>query len=206
MRLQFKDWTTTDGEVTERRASFGPIAYRVARLRIIGWFALHPSGTQAHDCGPERATPAEAESDCEAHLQAIADALDLLDERTALIERDKKSVEYVIQLQRLIESLRHDDTPYPELHHHRIIVETKAAIAALVARAEQAERKIPEWHHLADVQEVVQRLHQAERDRDTLAAEVRFRRLEDPDYDEMREAQAATDASGALDRAAKGGA
>jgi len=43
-------------------------------------------------------------------------------------------IEYSIKLQRLIESLKYDtETPYPELHHHKMIVAAKTRIRKLEA-------------------------------------------------------------------------
>jgi hypothetical protein len=38
--------------------------------------------------------------------------------------------EYSIKLQRLIESLKREDTPHPDLHHHKMIVAAKQQLAA----------------------------------------------------------------------------
>ena len=47
---------------------------------------------------------------------------------------DVVDIEYSIKLQRLIENLKYDtDTPYPELHHHKMIVAAKARIRELEA-------------------------------------------------------------------------
>ena len=47
---------------------------------------------------------------------------------------DVVDIEYSIKLQRLIENLKYDtDTPYPELHHHKMIVAAKARIHELEA-------------------------------------------------------------------------
>jgi hypothetical protein len=41
-------------------------------------------------------------------------------------------IEYSIKLQRLIENLKYDtETPYPELHHHKMIVDAKTRIREL---------------------------------------------------------------------------
>jgi hypothetical protein len=44
------------------------------------------------------------------------------------------NIEYSIKLQRLIENLKYDtETPYPELHHHKMIVAAKGRIRELEA-------------------------------------------------------------------------
>jgi hypothetical protein len=67
----------------------------------------------------------------------LADVITLEDHRRALDaerERLKGQIDYSIQLQQLIESLRRDDTPSPELYHHKIIVEFKRQLATLQAQ------------------------------------------------------------------------
>ena len=49
-------------------------------------------------------------------------------------ERLKGQIDYSIQLRQLIESLKRDDTPSPELYHHIIIVDFKRQLATLQAR------------------------------------------------------------------------
>jgi hypothetical protein len=51
---------------------------------------------------------------------------------------DVVDIEYSIKLQRLIENLKYDtETPYPELHHHKMIVAAKARIRELEAALHQ---------------------------------------------------------------------
>lgn len=72
----------------------------------------------------------------------LADVITLEDHRRALDaerERLKGQIDYSIQLQQLIESLRRDDTPSPELYHHKIIVEFKRQLATLQAQLRQVE-------------------------------------------------------------------
>ena len=72
----------------------------------------------------------------------LADVITLEDHRRALDaerERLKGQIDYSIQLQQLIESLRRDDTPSPELYHHKIIVEFKRQLATLQAQLRQLE-------------------------------------------------------------------
>ncbi len=52
-------------------------------------------------------------------------------------ERLKGQIDYSIQLRQLIESLRRDDTPSPELYHHTIIVDFKRQLATLQAQLRQ---------------------------------------------------------------------
>jgi len=68
----------------------------------------------------------------------LADVITLEDHRRALDaerERLKVQIDYSIQLQRLIESLKRDDTPAPELYHHTIIVDFKRQLADLTRKA-----------------------------------------------------------------------
>ena len=78
----------------------------------------------------------------------LADVITLEDHRRALDaerERLKGQIDYSIQLQQLIESLRRDDTPSPELYHHKIIVEFKRQLATLQAQLRQVEGERDEW-------------------------------------------------------------
>jgi hypothetical protein len=53
---------------------------------------------------------------------------------------DVVDIEYSIKLQRLIENLKCDtEVPYPELHHHKMIVAAKTRIRELVARVTELE-------------------------------------------------------------------
>jgi hypothetical protein len=56
----------------------------------------------------------------------------LMAERERIAAGEQKAIEYSIKLQRLIENLKYDtDPPYPELHHHKMIVAAKAYRTAL---------------------------------------------------------------------------
>jgi hypothetical protein len=56
----------------------------------------------------------------------------LIAERDRCAEGEQKAIEYSIKLQRLIENLKYEtDPPYPELHHHKMIVAAKRIREAL---------------------------------------------------------------------------
>ena len=54
--------------------------------------------------------------------------------------RERDALEYSIKLQRLIENLKYPNMtpPYPELHHHKMIVEAKELIRSLQKEVNQA--------------------------------------------------------------------
>jgi chromosome segregation ATPase len=83
----------------------------------------------------------------------LADVITLEDHRRALDaerERLKGQIDYSIQLQQLIESLRRDDTPSPELYHHKIIVEFKRQLATLQAQVKQLDRTLADVYQQRD--------------------------------------------------------
>ena len=78
----------------------------------------------------------------------LADVITLEDHRRALDaerERLKGQIDYSIQLQQLIESLKRDDTPSPELYHHTIIVDFKRQLATLQAQLARWKEALGEW-------------------------------------------------------------
>ena len=61
------------------------------------------------------------------------------DEIERLTKEAEEQIGYSIQLQRLLESLKREATPYPKLHHHKMVVDIKAENASLKARVERLE-------------------------------------------------------------------
>lgn len=61
-----------------------------------------------------------------------------------LRERFDNQVEYGIKLQQLIESLKREDTPHPELHHHGMILAAKTELKALRELTEKAATVLAE--------------------------------------------------------------
>ena len=52
-----------------------------------------------------------------------------------LKERRRRQSDYNIQLQRLLESLQYEETPYPHMHHHSIVSKYKKSYKDLLATA-----------------------------------------------------------------------
>lgn len=52
-----------------------------------------------------------------------------------LKEQRRTQSDYNIQLQRLLESLQYEETPYPHLHHHSIVSKYKKSYNTLLATA-----------------------------------------------------------------------
>ena len=138
------DWTTTD---TEDDGG------------IYGWWECRECGAMfapVAALAPAELTRLRAEVETLKHNHeiecgALADEVHALKAelaaKTAELERvgtiSNRQVEYSIKLKRLIENLKYATEPsYPELYHHKIIVETKAALSAATARAEKAEGEL----------------------------------------------------------------
>lgn len=74
MRLTFKEWKMDGGKVMRWLANFGPLDYAVdPHDNGTDWWAITPSvsGCSLKRCDSRSA----AEAHCEAHLEAIANAL-----------------------------------------------------------------------------------------------------------------------------------
>jgi hypothetical protein len=62
---------------------------------------------------------------------------------------DVVDIEYSIKLQRLIENLKYDtETPYPELHHHKMIVAAKGRIRELETELAECRNSRQREHDL----------------------------------------------------------
>jgi hypothetical protein len=68
---------------------------------------------------------------------------------------DVVDIEYSIKLQRLIENLKYDtETPYPELHHHKMIVAAKGRIRELETELAECRSSRQREHDLGFVAEL----------------------------------------------------
>jgi hypothetical protein len=65
-------------------------------------------------------------------------AIELIERIARLLKMLKQQTDYSIQLQRLLESLKREDTPYPELHHYTMVIAVKEELAALRKQIKEA--------------------------------------------------------------------
>jgi enamine deaminase RidA (YjgF/YER057c/UK114 family) len=68
-------------------------------------------------------------------------------------ERLQAQTDYSIKLQQLLESLKREDTPHPKLHHHKMVLNAKAEVAALKAENERIAALTEQNQQLRDVLE-----------------------------------------------------
>ena len=94
-----------------------------------------------NDNGARCSIPARADDDDIVASDYAKECRERIAKQDAEIERLTKEVEeqigYSIKLQRLLESLKREATPYPELHHHKMVEDIKAENASLKAQVER---------------------------------------------------------------------
>lgn len=71
-----------------------------------------------------------------------AEIAQLRSENERLREMRESQINYSIKLQRLLESIKREDTPYPELHHHQMVTAIKTENAALREKVAALQKQL----------------------------------------------------------------